>query len=175
MNVFLFKLFSVLLVLALLFVAWVAFALVVTSSDMSSKDLVVSLVGASIIFGMPLLILWRIRTYYAKKFEVGKYRSEKHYHKTMQRIQKSAEHERDILSDQSAKKNIDPLIVALRKEIDTRRSHMTPHILERTRTLINRYREENKLLEVNTIYELIISTKLDELNSKMSEYIKAQG
>ena len=101
-----------------------------------------------IITYIPNYVLFKIRSYFNNKFEVQKYLSEKRHKRALLVVRQREEQKRSNVSTQSERRNIDPLIDAIREELLSRKAYLTPYVFGRTQSLIVTYQETNKVVEV---------------------------
>jgi len=138
----------------------------------SGVKLIIAWTIFTFIVSTPSVIFWALRSKFASKFETKQYISKKRHQKAIMRIMDNEEKARYHLSNQSEKRNIDPLISATRQELHNRKEHVTPNITKRTETILRKFQEENNVPEINELYEVIINTRPESLNLKISEYLK---
>jgi len=168
MNIFAYKIFNFLFWAVLIFVIVL---LAEVPMGNSSSDAADTLNALAIIF-LPVIVLWIIRSQFSSKFDVKKYRSEQGYKNAINRVKENEEKNRNTLSDRSDKRNIDPVIDITKKELNSRRKYITPDIFERTEIIIGNFRKENNVPNVTDLYYMIIHTKPESLNIKISDYLR---
>lgn len=116
-----------------------------------------------------------IRNYLASRFVVKKHRSERRHIKALERVKKNEGEKRNDISEDNAKRNIDPLIQAIRKELLQRKGDITPNTYERIESAISALRENNDTPGASELYRLIIETKPEELNERIAIYRQSTG
>lgn len=170
MKIFLFKILNFIfwIIVILTIIYTILSILLITASD---GDAIVLIINGVVFFGIPLTIFTFIRFRLASTFDVKKYRAKERFKKANQRIKKQETSIRNRLSQKAEIHNIDPLISTTKKEIRIREKDITPHILEQIKVQLIQLRQENNVPKLTQLYDIIIYTKPDKLNSQLHEFL----
>ncbi len=175
MIIFFYKLFNIFFwVVAIFTIAYLSFLFILMDSGSSFGDPFAIIIYCIVHF-IPTIILGLIRVKLASNFKVQKYLRKARHQKAIKRIEINEVKKRNSLSKNSDRKNIDPLIYAVKHELRNRQKYITPYNFKHLETIINSARENNDIWSINELYEIIINTKSKNLNAEISNYINNRG
>jgi hypothetical protein len=147
---------------------------IIKSKNISEEELFVLLVLLIEIFVLSCTIILAILFGKLSWFfspEGRRYRHQKKFEEIKKRLEERNQLKCNRLSMNSGKKNMHELVAITKKELDYRKSDITPNVLARLESALTRYEVEMKINTVAKIYDLITKNEKVLLNEELKQMI----
>lgn len=168
---FLLKFFYVLL----FFVFFLIFLMLVIDVDILVTELIhidFYTVMVSLSFSIAVILIFFLRKKMLSMKEVRKYQCVKNYNKKISKIKTSNSLKKKVVSDKAERENIKPLLKILIRELKSQRYYISQFVYDEVYSVIKKSEESNDFISIYSLYKLIISSELSELNFVLIKYCR---